>query len=501
MVVLDGSKLTLADVASVARGEKAELAPSALGRLKSARNYVETLLRQHRPVYGITTGFGRFSDVVIEAEEVATLQQNLIRSHACGVGELLPEADTRALMVLRANALALGHSGVRPLVVQMLIDCLNNNLLPLIPTKGSLGASGDLVPLAHMALFLTGEGQARCQGEIISAQAALDKYGLSPLRLEAKEGLALINGTQFMAARGCLVLSHAQELALAADAIAALTCEALRGITAAFSPLIQNVRPHPGQKTSAANLLRFLEGSQLVSQPGELRTQDAYALRCIPQVHGASRDAFSYVAQVLEREINSATDNPLLFPEENQVISGGNFHGQPLALALDFLAIALAELANISERRIERLVNPQLSDLPPFLTDKGGLNSGMMIPQYVAAALVSENKVLCHPASVDSIPSSGNQEDHVSMGAIAANKACQVRDNLQNVLAIELLVACQAIDFRGPQLLSLVGQKIYQLVREYVSFVGQDRSVYEDIKTLADLLAKGKINCILKEKE
>jgi len=469
--------------------------------MQAARTYVESLLSQQQPVYGITTGFGRFSDVVIDAGDVTTLQQNLIRSHACGVGDLLPEADTRGLMVLRANALALGYSGVRPLVVQMLVDCLNKNVLPVIPTKGSLGASGDLVPLAHMGLFLMGEGKAWYQGEMISAKVALDSCGLSPLRLEAKEGLALVNGTQFMAARGCLMLHRAQKLALAADAIAALTCEALRGIPAAYSPLVQNVRPHPGQRASAANLLRFLEGSRLVSQPGELRTQDAYSLRCIPQVHGASRDVFDWIGQVFEREINSATDNPLVFPQQDQVISGGNFHGQPLAMALDFLAIALAELANISERRIERLVNPQLNDLPPFLTGNGGLNSGMMIPQYVAAALVSENKVLCHPASVDSIPSSGNQEDHVSMGAIAANKAYQVGGNLQDVLAIELLAACQAADFRGPELLSSIGKKIYDLVRTHVDFIDGDRSVYEDIKILSSFLANGDINVILKERE
>jgi histidine ammonia-lyase len=285
-----------------------------------------------------------------------------------------------------------------------------------------------------------------------------------------------------------MTLGRARTLAKAADAISALTCQALRGIPAAFSPLIQQVRPHPGQQECAANLLRYLEGSRLLSEPGELRTQDPYSLRCIPQVHGASRDAFEWVKGVLEREINAATDNPLIFPAEAQVISGGNFHGQPLALALDFLAIALAELANISERRIERLVNPQLNDLPPFLTENGGLNSGLMIPQYVAAALVSENKVLCHPASVDSIPSSGNQEDHVSMGANAANKACQVADNVRDVLAIELLAACQAIDFRGPELLSPAGERLYRFVRTRVKFVDSDRPLYHDIRVLADSL-------------
>lgn len=498
-VELNGHNLTLTELEAVAQGEKVYLAPSALHTMEKSRKYVESLISRQQPVYGITTGFGRFSDIVIEAGDVATLQQNLVRSHACGVGEPLSLPETRALMLLRANALALGYSGVRPLVVQMLVDCLNENVLPVVPSKGSLGASGDLVPLAHMALFLIGEGTAWYQGRQIPARDALASCGLTPLTLGAKEGLALVNGTQFMAARGCLVLNRANQLALAADGISALTCEALRGIPAAFSPLIQAVRPHPGQRVSAANLTRFLEGSRLVTQPGELRTQDAYSLRCIPQVHGASRDVFAWVGDTFEREINSATDNPLVFPEEDEVISGGNFHGQPLALALDSLAIAMAELANISERRIERLVNPQLNDLPPFLTSNGGLNSGLMIPQYVAAALVSENKILCHPASVDSIPSSGNQEDHVSMGANAANKAFHVAGNLLNVLAIELLAACQAADFRGPELLSPVGHKIYTLVRTKVSFIDRDRSVHEDIKTLSELIADGKMTDILKE--
>ncbi|HBI55642.1 MAG TPA: histidine ammonia-lyase [Firmicutes bacterium] len=496
--IVNGRSLTIDQVAAVAGGQQVELAASAFEAMEKARAYVESLISRKQPVYGITTGFGRFSDVVIDAEDVGQLQLNLIRSHACGVGEPLSKPETRALMLLRANALALGHSGARPQLVQLLIDCLNKDVLPVIPTKGSLGASGDLVPLAHMALFLIGEGQAWDQENVIPARQALERAGLTPIILAAKEGLALINGTQFMAARGSLCLERARKLAQAADAIASLTCQALRGIPAAYSPLIQMVRPHPGQQACAANLLKLLEGSKLVSQPGELRTQDAYTLRCIPQVHGASNDAFAWVTEVLEREINSATDNPLIFADEDQVISGGNFHGQPIALVLDYLAIAMAELANISERRLERLVNPQLSDLPPFLTDKGGLNSGLMIAQYVAAALVSENKILCHPASVDSIPSSGNQEDHVSMGANAANKACQVVANLQDVLAIELLAACQAIDYRGPELLSPVGYKIYQLVRSLVSFIDSDRSFHQDIKSLSQLLADGRINTILK---
>lgn len=495
-VLVDG-RLTIDQVAAVANGQKVQLPSSAIDAMQSSRDYVKSLIANKELAYGITTGFGRFSDVVIDPEQVGQLQLNLVRSHACGVGDPLSRPETRALMLLRANALALGYSGARPELVRLLVDCLNRDILPVIPSKGSLGASGDLVPLAHMALFLIGEGQAWDGVNSVPAGKALARAGLKPVTLVAKEGLALINGTQFMAARGVLCLERAKMLACSADVIASLTCQALRGIPAAYSPLVQAVRPHPGQRACAARLLRLLRGSKLVSEPGEIRTQDAYALRCIPQVHGASLDAFDWVETVLAREINSATDNPLLFVAEEQVISGGNFHGQPLALALDFLAIAMAELANISERRLERLVNPQLSGLPPFLTANGGLNSGLMIAQYVAAALVSENKIFCHPACVDSIPSSGNQEDHVSMGANAANKACQVANNLQDVLAIELLAACQAIDFRGPELLSRDGRAAYALVRSLVDFIESDRSFQTDIQSLSQLLAGGGLNKIL----
>lgn len=501
-VLINGHSHTLKDVIDVAiRGARVGLAGEARSAMQEARDYVCGLICREQPVYGITTGFGKFSDVFISGDAVAELQENLITSHACGVGPELPVPETRAMMLLRANALALGHSGVRPHLVEMILACLNANALPVVPSKGSLGASGDLVPLAHMGLFLIGQGEARVNGRLVSAQEALAYADLEPVKLEAKEGLALVNGTQFMSARGCLALQRAQELALAADGIAAITCQVLRGIPAAYSPLIHQVRPHPGQLKSAENLRRFLAGSNLTSEPGELRTQDAYALRCIPQVHGASHDVISYVTQLFEREINSATDNPLVFARENQVISGGNFHGQPLAMALDYLAIAVAELASLSERRIERMVNPQLNDLPPFLTERGGLNSGMMIPQYVAAALVSENKVLCHPASVDSIPSSGNQEDHVSMGAIAANKLAQVIENLYSVLAIELLCACQAADFRGSQGLSPVTRQIYDLVRFHVRPMERDRSVHHDIKVLTEMLEQGKITSMLQERQ
>ncbi len=502
-ILINGHDLTLEKVEEVARGDaEAALADQARQAMECSHRYVGELIRQKKPVYGITTGFGKFCDVYIETEKLADLQHNLIRSHSCGVGPALPSSEVRAMMLLRANALALGNSGVRPLLVDTLLHCLNQDVLPVVPSKGSLGASGDLVPLAHMGQFLIGEGKACCQGREMPAGQALAAANIKPLQLEAKEGLALVNGTQFMAARGLMLVQRARRLALAADGIAALTCQILRGIPDAFSELLSSVRKHDGQRRSAANIRKFLAGSKLTSRPGQLRVQDAYALRCVPQVHGASLDALDYVAKVLETEINSATDNPLIFPENDTVISGGNFHGQPLALALDLAAIALAEFTSISERRIERMVNPQLNNgLPPFLTDKGGLNSGMMIVQYVAAALTSENKTLCHPASVDSIPSSGNQEDHVSMGANAANKAWQVLDNLTQVLAMELLCACQAADFRGVDHLSPAAKALYNCVRSHVSAMQQDRSFHEDISALAGLLDSGEISAILNKEE
>ena len=502
-ISVNGCNLTLEQVELVAREHaQAELSDQARQAMESSHRYVMELIRQQKPVYGITTGFGKFCDIYIKDENLTELQHNLIRSHSCGVGSALPAGEVRAMMLLRANALALGNSGVRPLLVDTLLQCLNKNVLPVVPSKGSLGASGDLVPLAHMGLFLIGEGQATYQGKEMPADQALSTAGVEPLKLEAKEGLALVNGTQFMAARGVMLLQSAHRLALAADAIAAMTCEVLRGIPDAYSELISQVRKHPGQQRSAANLRKFLDGSRLTSEPGQLRIQDAYALRCVPQVHGASLDVLDYVSGVLQREVNSATDNPLIFPDSDQVISGGNFHGQPLALSLDFVAIALAEFTSISERRIERMVNPQLSNgLPAFLTDNGGLNSGLMILQYVAAALTSENKTLCHPASVDSIPSSGNQEDHVSMGANAANKAWQVWENLSQVLAIELLCACQAADYRGIHLLSPNGKKLYDCVRSSVPYIEKDRSFHKDLSVLKELLASGEISAILNQEE
>ncbi|MGB9780572.1 histidine ammonia-lyase [Caldanaerobacter sp.] len=497
-VVIDGNNLTIEDVVRVARDRwEVVLGEIAKERIKHSRKIVEKYLKEGRVVYGITTGFGKFSEVVISKEDTEKLQENLIMSHSCGVGKPLPEDVVRAIMLLRTNALAKGYSGVRLETVDTLIDMLNKNVIPVIPEKGSLGASGDLAPLAHMVLVMIGKGEAFYEGERMPGSEAMRKAGIPVITLSAKEGLALINGTQVMSALGCLNLYDAKRLIKTADAVASLTLEALRGIIDAFDERVQIVRPHKGQAISARNVRNMVMESELVTRQGQIRVQDAYTLRCIPQVHGAVRDAISYVEEVLKTEINSATDNPLIFPDDGEVISGGNFHGEPVALAMDFLAIALSEIANISERRIERLVNSQLNDLPPFLTEKGGLNSGMMIAQYTAASLVSENKVLAHPASVDSIPSSANQEDHVSMGTIAARKAREVLRNVATVLAIELMVASQALEFRQGFRRGRGTNEVYKLVREKVKPLEEDRELYVDINTCFDIINSGMIEKVL----
>lgn len=489
-----GDPLGLPEVVAVARGRASvALAPPARARVAAARAMVEALLAQKKPVYGITTGFGKFSDVTISAEETDELQRNLLVSHAAGVGAPLDEEAVRAAMLLRAQALAQGHSGVRPETLDLLIGMLNAGVHPVIPEQGSLGASGDLAPLAHMALVLIGLGEAVHRGERLPGAEALARAGLRPVRLGAKEGLALINGTQIMTGVGALALADGQVLLKVADIAGALTAEALGAIPAAWDPRIQRVRLHDGQSAVAANLRRLVQGSALTTAPGEVRVQDAYTLRCIPQVHGATRGALEHVARVVGNELNAVTDNPLLFPDQGEVLSGGNFHGQPVALAMDYLAIAMAELANISERRTERLVNPQLSGLPAFLTPRGGLHSGLMIAQYTAAALVSENKVLAHPASVDSIPSSANQEDHVSMGTISARKARQVVRNVQNVLAVELICAAQAVEFTDPRGLGAGTRVAYRLLRQHIPPLGDDRVLHADIAQAARLIASGEL--------
>ncbi|HEU4963607.1 MAG TPA: histidine ammonia-lyase [Bacilli bacterium] len=492
-VILDGNSITAHDVARVSyHGVGVVLDDSARQRVLDCRKMVEDLVEDNQVVYGITTGFGKFSDVHISPDDAAQLQVNLIRSHACAVGNPLPEPTVRALMMLRANALSKGYSGIRIETLQLLIDCLNHGVHPVVPEQGSLGASGDLAPLSHLALVLMGEGEAFYQGERLPGGVALQKAGLQPITLQAKEGLALINGTQIMTSIGTLALVHAQNLAKAADIIAAMTLECLRGIPDAFDEGVHRVRPYPEQIGVAANLRKILEGSQLTTRQGDIRVQDAYSLRCLPQVHGASRQVLAYVQDKVAIEINSATDNPLLFLEEGKVISGGNFHGQPMAFAMDFLKIGLSELANISERRTERLVNPALSGgLPGFLSHQPGIASGMMIPQYVAASLVSENKVLAHPASVDSIPSSANQEDHVSMGTTAARHASQVIQNVAKVLAIEVICAAEALEFLNPDQLAPATRVLYDKVRVLVPPVLEDRSTSEDIENVALSLLEG----------
>ncbi len=500
-IVIDGCKASIKDVVLAARyGATVRLDETASERINASRAVVEKCVDESLVRYGITTGFGKFCDIVITKNDNAALQKNLIMSHAVGVGSPLPLEVARAMVFLRANALAVGNSGARLSTVRSLVDMLNADVVPMIPEKGSLGASGDLAPLSHMALALCGMGEAFYRGKRMPADEALKAAGLKPVELSAKEGLALINGTQCMTAVGALAAFDGWKLARTADLAAALTFQALRGITDAYDPRVHEARGQVGQIECAANMRALLEGSDCVTRQGQERVQDAYSLRCVPQIHGASRDALGYVYDVVSRELNAVTDNPLIFinsddPSGGDIISGGNFHGQPVALAMDFLGIAAAEYANVSERRIERLVNPALSNgLPAFLVKDGGLNSGFMIMQYTAAALVSENKVLAHPASVDSIPSSGNQEDHVSMGTIAARKARDIIYNARNVVTLELLAACQAIDLRdGPAALSPATAAAYRVIRSAVPMVEKDRIMYRDIEQIYALVADGAI--------
>jgi histidine ammonia-lyase len=455
-------------------------------------------------VYGVNTGFGALAETRIGAADVASLQRNLVRSHACGVGPDLAEPQVRAMMLLRAQVVALGHSGVRAECVDLLVAMLNRGVHPRIPAQGSVGASGDLAPLAHLALAMTGEGEARYLGELLPAADALARANLTPIALEAKEGLALINGTQYMTALGALAVRRAGELATLADIAGATSLEALKGTARPFDARLMRVRPHPGQATVASNLRTLLAESEIMESHADCgKVQDPYCLRCMPQVHGASRDALDYARTVLEREIASVTDNPTVFlggdPGSEdvpgaEILSGGNFHGQPVALALDLAALAVAELANISERRVEQLVNPALSTgLTPFLAPDCGLCSGFMIAQVTSAALVSENKVLCHPASVDSIPSSANREDHVSMGSISARKLGQIVDNVTVSLAIELLAAAQGVEQRAPLRPSRAVDAARAAIREHVPTLTQDRALYRDFAVVVDLIERGAI--------
>jgi histidine ammonia-lyase len=494
-VVLTGDDLTVEDVWSVAvEGRSAALSDSSRERMQAARSLLESLRGDH--TYGVNTGFGRFVSESIPDDQAEELQLRLLRSHACGVSEPYPDEVVRAAILLRANALAKGFSGARVDTVELLLACLERGLIPVVPSRGSVGASGDLAPLAHLALPLVGEGEAWVDGARMSGADALAAVGLAPIRLAAKEGLSLINGTQFMAAMASLGLTRARRLARAADVACAMSLEALQGSKTSFAAAIHAARPLPGQGRSAANIRLLLDGSAIIESHRWCdKVQDAYSLRCAPQVHGASRDLLDHVGATAVVELNSATDNPLVLVAEEQVVSNGNFHGQPVAFALDVLAMAVAELASISERRVERLVNPSLSDgLPPFLVPREeGLNSGFMIAQYVAASLVSENKTLCHPASVDSIPTSAGQEDHVSMGNAAGLKALRVLANAENALAIELLAGAQGVEFLAPLEPGKGVAAARSFVRTLSARLRDDRSLSADIERVGSAIRDGRL--------
>lgn len=491
-ITLSGNDLTIAQLAAVAAGARVSFSPYAIAAMQASRAVVDGAVARGEVVYGVNTGFGNFADVRIGAADLEALQRNLVRSHAAGVGPTLPALETRALMVLRANVLAKGFSGARVETAQLLIDCLNRGIHPKVPEQGSVGASGDLAPLAHVALLLIGEGECEVKGRTVKAADALTAAGLEPVTLGAKEGLALINGTQLMTGVAALALLEAETLARTADVIAAMTVDALLGTDVAFDPRIHAARPHAGQAASARNLKRLLAGSALRESHRNCgRVQDAYSLRCAPQVHGAARDAMAFVRRTVEIEMNSATDNPMVFADAGVLLSGGNFHGEPVAMAADFLSIATAELGGISERRIERLVNPTLSGLPAFLTEDGGLRSGFMMAHVTAAALASENKSLAHPASVDSITTSANKEDHVSMGPIAARQARSVVANVRRILAIEALAAAQAIEFHRPLKTSEALEAVHAVVRGAIHKYDADRIMGPEIEMAAELVRNG----------
>jgi histidine ammonia-lyase len=493
-ILLTGEDLTIADVWDAATGDvSAEVSESSKVRMRAARELVDSIRGEH--TYGVNTGFGRFVSTHIPDEQAEELQLRLLRSHACGVGEPYPDEVVRGAMLLRANTLAKGFSGARVETVELLVECFNRGVVPVVPARGSVGASGDLAPLAHLALPLVGEGEAFVEGQRLDGDRALRSVGLTPIRLASKEGLSLVNGTQFMASMAALGIVRARRLAATADLACALSLEALQGSRTSFTPAVHRARPLRGQQDAASNVWRLLEGSAIIESHRWCdKVQDAYALRCAPQVHGACRDLLDYVESTVAVELNAATDNPLVLLEESDIVSAGNFHGQPLAFALDVLAIGVAELASISERRTERLVNPSLSDgLPPFLVEEGGLNSGFMIPQYVAAALVSENKVLAHPASVDSIPTSAGQEDHVSMGNAAGLKALCVLDNAERTLAIELLAGAQAIEFLAPLRPGAGVCAVHDVVRSLSDRLVEDRSLSADIERVATAIRSGAV--------
>lgn len=505
---INGNQLTLERLYEAAfDGAEVALEPAARARMEASRAVIDALVASNQTAYGVNTGFGDLAEVRISADQIRQLQVNLVRSHACGVGAPLTESETRAVLLLRANALAKGLSGVRPILVETLCAMLNRRVHPVIPSQGSVGASGDLAPLAHLALVVIGEGEALYEGAKLAGTEAMRRAGISPLQLEAKEGLSLLNGTQGMLALLALALREAEILADAADVAAALSLDALRGSPAAFDERIAQARPYPGAATTARNLLRLNRGSQIREShraaERDPRVQDAYSLRCTPQVHGAVRDALAQARAIASIELNSATDNPLVFADgksvgTGEVISGGNFHGQPLAMTADQLAVALATLGGISERRIEHMTNPHTSLLPPFLAPNAGLNSGFMLAQVTAAALAGENKTLATPHSVDSIPTSGNQEDYVSMGMAAARRLRPMLENLRHILAIELLAACQGIDLLAPLHTGAEAQRAYALVRSVSAQLDADRPLAPDINAVASLIAAASFQKILR---
>jgi histidine ammonia-lyase len=490
---IDG--MTLEALVAIAReGARVILTKEAETRIIEARKLVEKWVKEGKIIYGITTGFGALSEVTISKEDTRRLQENIILSHSAGVGDLLDEETVRAVIALRVKDLARGHSGIRLETVLCLQELLNREICPVIPEKGSVGASGDLAPLAHLSLVLLGLGEVFFQGQRMSGGEALKRCEIQPLRLEAAEGVALVNGTQVMTAIGGLAVYDALRLAKTADIAAAMSLEVLMGTNVEFDPRIHLVKPHPGQISAADNMHRITQNSEIISSHKDCsRVQDAYTLRCSPQVHGASKDALEYARKVVETEMNASTNNPLIFPESEEFLVGGNFHGQHIALAMDFLSMAVSELANIAERRIERLVNPQLSGLPAFLVSDGGINSGFMIAQYTAAALVSENKVLSHPACVDSIPTSANKEDHVSMGTISARKCRDVVKNAEYVIAIELLCGAQAMDLFTNMKPGEGIRVAYKIIRDAVQHLEKDRVLSKDIETIVKLVRNGEI--------
>lgn len=497
IIYLDGSSLAAKEVCQIVESKghiKVAIDPTAQEKLSSSRAVVEKIIKDNKTVYGINTGFGALSSERIEDKDLNQLQLNLIRSHCTGVGEPFSDDVVKAILILRTNCLVSGFSGITPSIVELLVQFINNDIYPVVPSKGSVGASGDLAPLSHIALALIGEGQVRYQGKELPSRFVLDQLGLKAAELGPKDGLALINGTAVMAALGCLAEKRMERLCQIADIAAALTLDSVKGTNQAYHRFISSLKPHPGQLDTCENLNLLLKGSEIgQSHPDCGKVQDPYSLRCVPQVHGACRQTLRHLREVLSIEINSVTDNPLIDPNEDFVVSGGNFHGEAIAMAMDYAAMGASELGNISERRIEKMMNPTFSELPAFLVKKPGLNSGLMIAHVTTAALASENKILCHPASVDSIPTSTDKEDHVSMGVTSGRKLLEVIENLENILAIEMLCSTQALDFQRPLTTSAPLESVHKLIRKHVKPIEQDRVFHDDITSIKKLIHSDEI--------